>query len=258
MNPRVRWILFARILRAGWPVAIVLFLPVLLLAQTAEPRVICLTEVSDRNREDLTRKLEKITGWTDLEFDRSGKLRKGNRKSSGGSARARLLLSTAMSGPRTIVIEDASQDNNVAFSRVVTARWKQNEPGNAEVFVIQIDFSDFKHVTGDRMALEAFDVGWVVLHEFDHIVNNSSDPNHSGETGECEAHINLMRRECNLPERGQYFFTFLPTAKDSVFATRYVRLAFEKDFDGSRKKYWIVWDANLVGGVEEKQLASIR
>jgi hypothetical protein len=255
--PRLRRV-FARIARAGGPVAIVLFLPVLLVAQTVEPRVVCLTEVSDRNREDLTRKLEKITGWTDLEFDHGGRLRKGDGQPVGGSARARLLLSTAMSGPRTIVIEDASRDTNVVFSRVLPARWKQDQLEDSKVFVIQIDFSDFKHVTGDRRALEAFDVGWVVLHEFDHIVNDSFDASYADEVGECEDHINLMRRECNLPERADYFFTFLPTSDESSFARRFVRLAFESVLNGTRKKYWLVWDANLVGGVEDKQIASLR
>jgi hypothetical protein len=258
LKPRVRRILFARILRAGWPVAILLFLPVDFVGQATETRVVCLTNLTDSNRQELTHKLQKITGWSDLEFDRDGTLRKGDEPSDGGSAGARLLVAQAMSGPKTIVIEGASRDTNVVFSRVLPARWKDDASNSSPVFVIQIDFADFQHVTGDRIALQAFDVGWVVLHEFDHIVNDSIDANHSGEPGECEEHINLIRRECNLPERGDYFFTFLPTARDSVFAAHFVRLAFEKELTGTRRKYWLVWDANLVGGLGEKQIASLR
>ena len=249
MKPGDR-IRFPSLKRAAWPLAIVLCLPLLLVGQTLEPRVTCLT-VADRNREELTRKLQRITGWPDLEFDRRGILRKGNRQSVGGSALARNLLSTVMSGARSVVIEDASRHSEVVFSRVMPARLK-NHSSKSDLFVIQIDFADFEHVTGDRMALEAFDVGWVVLHELDHIVNDSHDANYSDELGECEHHINLMRRECNLPERADYFFTFLPTPSDSMYTRRFVRLAFEKILGGSRKKYWLLWDANLVGGVEKQ------
>jgi hypothetical protein len=163
-----------------------------------------------------------------------------------------------MTGDNTIVLEETNRHPDVVFSRVLPAKWKDETPNSPSVYVIQIDFSDFKHVTGDRDAMQAFHLGWVVLHELDHIVNNSFDVSYSGETGECEEHINLMRRECNLPERGDYFFTFLPTASDSVFAARFVRLAFEKELAGTRRKYWLVWDANLVGGLSEKQIASLR
>lgn len=258
MKPSVRRIVFARIPRAGWPVALLLFLPVTFLGQATATRVICVADLAHNNRQALTRKLQKITGWSDLEFDRDGTLRKGDEPSDGGSARARLLVAQAMAGPKTIVIEDASRDPNVVFSRTLPARWKHNASSGATVFVIQVDFADFQHVTGDQVALQAFDVGWVVLHELDHVVNDSIDAKYSGETGECEEHINLMRRECNLPERGDYFFTFLPTASDSVFAARFVRLAFEKELAGTRRKYWLVWDANLVGGLAEKQIASLR
>ena len=228
------------------------------MGQELETRLVCLTELTDKNRQELVQRLHKITGWVDLEFDKSGRLRKGTRPPTGGSATARSLLTKAMAGPKTIVIEEASRDPNVVFSRVLSARWKDKDSNVPEVSVIQIDFADFQFVTGDRMALEAFDVGWVMLHELDHIVNDSLDAYRGDETGECEDHINRMRRECDLPERGAYFFTPLPTASDSAFAARFVRLAFEKGLDGARRKYWLVWDANLVGGLPPGPLASLR
>lgn len=185
-------------------------------------------------------------------------LRGGNQKSNQGSKLARELVAQAVAGTKTILLEDASRQSEVVFSRVVPARLK-HETSSRPTFVIQIDFADFDHVNGDRLALQAFDVGWVVLHELDHIVNNSFDADYAGETGECENHINEMRRECDLPERAEYFFTLLPTAGDSVFITRFVRLAFEQEVAGSKKKYWLVWDARLVGGLDQqKQIASVR
>jgi hypothetical protein len=60
-----------------------------------------------------------------------------------------------------------------------------------------------------------------------------------------------MRRECNLPLRTDYFFTFFPHADRSDFKTRFVRLAFEQEDHASMKhrRYWLIWDATLVGGL---------
>jgi hypothetical protein len=220
--------------------------------------VVCLAGVGERERKELAHKLQKVTGWPDLEFDRDGRLRRGMLQPFGGSRRARSLLTTAITGGDTIVLEEANRNAEVVFSRALPARWKHETLNSSSAFVIQIDFADFEHVTGDRMALQSFDVGWVVLHEIDHIVNNSSDARLDNEIGECEDHINLMRRECNLPERAGYFSTLLPTSAESIFARRFVRLAFEKELDGSKRKYWLVWDAHLVGGLEQKEIASLR
>ena len=80
-----------------------------------------------------------------------------------------------------------------------------------------------------------------------------------GETGECESHINQMRRECDLPERADYFSTLSPLSADTTFTTRLVRLAFEEQKPtGKKKRYWLVWDASVVGGLEENQIAALR
>jgi hypothetical protein len=127
--------------------------------------------------------------------------------------------------------------------------------------VVQIDFSDFEHVIGDPRALQAFDVGWALLHEFDHIINDSVDATSLGEAGECEDYINQMRRECDLPQRVDYFFTFLPLDSHTAFNSRLVRLAFEhvRAVSGKKKRYWLVWDARLVGGLDSgEQIATLR
>jgi len=120
---------------------------------------------------------------------------------------------------------------------------------------------EIEYVMGDDRALSAFDVGWAVLHELDHIVNDSRDPTSINETGECEAHINQMRRECNLPQRTDYFYTYFPLTNDSSFVAKFVRLAFvEQDVVLNKKRrYWLLWDATLVGGLDEqKQIAVLR
>lgn len=232
-------------------------MPLPLVAQLPEAGVACLKEVSRSDRGELTEKLQKITGWTDLQFGNDGVLRRGITQPIGGSQRARILLDRAMSASGAIVIEDVSRDPAVVFSRARYAKAKHPALQTAPLFVVQIDFADFQYVTGDQMALNAFDLGWVFLHELDHILNDSLDARYAWETGECETHINQMRQECGLPVRQDYFFTFLPAPSDSVFARRFVRLAFEKDSGGSRRKFWLVWDADLVG-LPDKQIASLK
>lgn len=221
--------------------------------------VICRTELDRNHREELAAKLRKISGWPDLRFDGAGILRQGQRDFVGGSKSARELLTKVMLGTNAIVLEDASRSSEVVFMRVIPGEWKTTNGPPA--FVIQIDFADFDQVIGDQAALAAFDLGWALLHELDHIANDSQDPNSFGETGECESRINQMRVECNLPQRVDYFYTFSPLTQNSTFATRLVRLAFEELRPGSVKKrrYWIVWDASVVGGLGlQKELAELR
>jgi hypothetical protein len=59
-----------------------------------------------------------------------------------------------------------------------------------------------------------------------------------------------MRRECGLAERAEYFCTPLPGTWHGEFKTRFVRLAFEWRAEVSIKRYWLVWDASLVGGLD--------
>jgi hypothetical protein len=76
---------------------------------------------------------------------------------------------------------------------------------------------------------------------------------------ECEQRINEMRVECDLPQRTEYFYSFSPLTRDSTFTTRLVRLAFEEARpDGKKRRYWIVWNASLVGGLDRKELAELR
>jgi hypothetical protein len=148
----------------------------------------------------------------------------------------------------------------VVFCRVVEGRWRAGAGGRPPAFVIQIDFADFSRVTGDRAALAAFNVGWGVLHEVDHVVRDSVDPDEAGVAGECEGAVNRMRRECGLAERAEYFFTYLPGTAAGDFVTRYVRLAFDRVEAGANKKkrYWVIWDAALVGGLDERKQVAAR
>ena len=123
--------------------------------------------------------------------------------------------------------------------------------GESEVNIVLIDFDDFRQVSGDKQARAAFDVGWAVLHEIDHVVSDSRDPDHDTSLGDCETHINQMRRELGLPTRNSYFFSFLPVKNDANLVSRFVRLRFDHVNNSStkRKRYWLIWDAAIVGGL---------
>jgi hypothetical protein len=258
--PSQRESLFSKTRRAAWLAVVLLFLPADLLAETNTGNVVCRSGLTVERREELAGKLRQITGWPNLKFDLSGVLQLGTNP-VGGSKTARELLSQVVTSSAAVVIEDASQHADVAFCQVVPAKWKSNAQETRPAFVVQIDFADFENVIGDPRALQAFNEGWGLLHELDHVVNNSLDPTCLGEPGDCEAHINEMRLECGLPVRAEYFHTYSPLTMNSAFMSRLVQLAFEGQ-QGSRKKkkrYLVIWDAELIGGVtQDKKIAALR
>jgi hypothetical protein len=212
-------------------------------------RVVVRENVPRAHREQLVNKLRKITGWTRLAFAGDGGLSLEANELLKGSKSARILLAGAITGENVIVLEDASSRSDVAFCRVVPGRWKN---GNTlDAYVVQIDFTDFEQIIGDAEARRAFDVGWAVLHELDHVVMNSADTDVNDHVGECETHINKMRDELGLPRRANYFFTASSLKADPNFNTRFVRLSFERIDPSSRrlKRYWLTWDFTVVGGV---------
>lgn len=254
-----RLIIFGRAPLAG-------FLPGLLMfcftasALADQSKVLTRPELSLNRRQELADKLRQITGWNDLSFDENGALLLGRTTPAGGSKSARELLREAVAGKNLMVLEDASNRQDVVFCRVIEGRWTTEAAGKPPVYIILIDFADFNHLTGDKAVLDAFNVGWGVLHEIDHVVHDSVDATREGEAGECESLINQMRRELGLAERAEYFFTFVPGTPGSGFKTRLVRIAFDREMPETKKKkrHWLVWDASLVGGVEEQKLLAAR
>lgn len=214
-------------------------------------RVMLRPEVSRSHREELATSLRVITGLTNLNFDATGALRFEGDVTNRGSETARALLSQALKGPNVIIIEDASSRSDVGFARVVRGRWLRGDSTNPPAFVVLIDFTDFRRLSGDAEARAAFDVGWGLLHEIDHVVRDSEDAQDQTAIGECEDHINRMRLELGLPVRVDYFFSRAYVKADANFSARYVRLSFERrdQISLQTKRYWLVWDAMTVGGL---------
>ena len=227
-------------------------------AETSTPKIVCRAALSESRRAELSEQLRAITGWPGLGFDKDGFLRFGEATPSGGSQSARALLDAAQGGKNLIILEDASGSADVAFSRVLEGRWKDNSAGRPAAFVVQIDFRDFSHVMGDRAALAAFNAGWGLMHEIEHAVRDSADAEGPGAAGECEEAINVMRRECGLAERAEYFYTPMPGSGGGDFKTRYVRLAFKhKRADNKQQRYWLVWDADSDGRHDGRQSSRV-
>ncbi len=222
-------------------------------------KVVVRDSVPAAHRNELLDRLRTITGWSDLDFNGDGALQVANTKFNSGSKSARELINRAVSGERLILFEDASSRKDVAFCKVVVAKFLREPPAEAEVYVVLIDFDDFREVSGDKQARAAFDVGWAVLHEIDHVVLESQDPLHDTSAGDCEAHINRMRRELGLPVRNSYFFSYLPVNHDANLISRFVRLGFDQIDPASAKKkrYWLIWDAALVGGLNQDCIDNI-
>ncbi|MBC7932090.1 MAG: hypothetical protein H7Z38_16145, partial [Rubrivivax sp.] len=229
--------------------------PVAANANSAPSKILCRPELADARRQELAARLREITGWRKLHFDGSGALNFGAVRTAGGSQTARELLEKAGGGNNLLIIEDASDRAEVVFSRVIEGRWTRDAEAKPRVLIVQVDFADFSRVMGDRAALAAFNVGWALLHEISHAVNDSTDTERAGETGECEALVNQMRRECGLAERAEYHYHFMPGVERNEFKTRYVRLAFEQQQPSTKRKrrLWIMWDADAVGGLARQK-----
>lgn len=227
-------------------------------AETKPHSIVVRPEMSPIKRAVLVKKLQTITGWNNLNFDDEGFLHLENSAPLNGSATAREFLTKASTDKHLIVIEDASNRKDIVFCNVVEGRWVNDDVKKPVVYVIQIDFADFDCLIGDKKVLASFNEGWGLLHEISHVVNDSADAVHKNDLGECEAFINIMRRECGLAERAEYFHTFYPNNTISEFTTKLVRLAFDLQDTKKKKRYWLIWDANLVGGLEKLQNIAAR
>jgi hypothetical protein len=217
---------------------------------TTPSRIVVRPEVEGDHRIQLLETLKVITGLR-LGFDHEGALVLGEVEAF-GSASARDLLTRAVRGSKSIVIEEASNRADVAFCSVLIL--KTSDPNDKPVSVVRIDFDDFQYVIGDKKARASFNVGWGLLHEIDHVVSESEDTQFAYATGECEENINQMRLELGLPVRATYRFSPMPAPADPAFITRLVRLGFVQTDSKRkiRKQYWLVWDASLVGGIDRK------
>jgi hypothetical protein len=142
--------------------------------------------------------------------------------------------------------------NEIAFARIVESENREIGKTGKRMTIhqVQLDFADFGHLSGAREAKASFDIGIALLHELAHGVLKLQDP--PGDTdaiGECDEHINQMRRELRLPERLYYHpgisVTRIAGAKGIVHA----RLVFVERETATAKpsaQYSLSWLASQV------------
>lgn len=201
------------------------------------------------------------SGFQEMHFDEDGFLRLGDRtRFAGGSAYARELLVAAVDRAKAIDLENHDRSSKIAFARLAASiRFVSRMTGTTiDVYPIEIDFSDFAHLRGNREAIEAFDIGFVVMHELAHAALGLHDSLVNGrEPGECEEFINLIRRDLGVPERQSYAAkTFGRVAISFQKPSRLAELIFAYAPGQGRTKPQLLnlnWEAERVGAVRQEE-----
>ncbi len=199
------------------------------------------------------------TGFQSLRFDEAGFLMIADpSRIHGGSALARNLVLAAIHGRKSIMLQSHNRSPRVVFARVgepmdcVGARSQQR----IELAPIEIDFSDFHHLRGEREAVEAFDPGFVLLHELCHAALEMTDRTDSeNAAGDCETLVNAIRRELGLPERQEYrAMSSWKTLFPSTLTARIAELNFatvqpdrHREGRARRKRFSLTWNVLEVG-----------
>lgn len=213
----------------------------------------------------LIENLRQKTGFLEMHFSETGFLSLGDRsKISGGSAAARELLIAAVDRMRVIELENHDHSSQVAFARLAkpVAYISHATGARIEAYPVEIDFSDFAHLRGDKLVLAAFDLGFVVLHELAHAALDLHDsPGETAGPGECEEYINRIRGELGLPERQNYIArTFINRVFPVGKASRHAELFFARKNDrqesGKTQTLNLTWEADRVGIVKEVKVDS--
>jgi hypothetical protein len=147
----------------------------------------------------------------EMRFDRNGSLSLGDRAHiEGGSATARALLFAAVDSRDCFLLENNENSPLVAFGQIEATMDYTDYTDKAEirhvVWTVMLDFQDFSELRGPADVIKAFGPAMILLHELGHGVLKLHDPGGKEDPlGECERHINQIRRELGLPERESYY-----------------------------------------------------
>lgn len=188
------------------------------------------------------------TGFSSIHFDETGWLRFAPNPGQ-GSETAQQLVFDAFRGQQVIELYSRERSSEVAFARMITSQIFESGRTGAQITIyhLEIDFSDFGYLNGDREARAAFDLGFILLHELTHIIRQIYDNNGSQTSpGDCADYINRIRQDLGMPFRNHYFPEIRKLARDG--GTVYIaRLSFSYS---SKKSYSVFWDALKVGNIK--------
>jgi hypothetical protein len=162
--------------------------------------------VSNDREQRLEMSLRRISGFGSLHFDSDGFLSVGDSEnSSGGAEAARDILLKAMSSGDAFLIEDHSGSDSIHFGQITEFALSIDREGRRlDVWLVRLDFDDFRDMKASSEIRASFDEGFVLLHELLHGLG-CNDGSKEGELGECEIRLNQARSELGLPLRDQYF-----------------------------------------------------
>lgn len=197
-------------------------------------------------------RLRSKAGFERMRFDEAGFLTIDDRsRVVGGSATARELLLAAVDGKRSINLQSRNHSPEVVFARVGERMKYTNQRSGEriEMAPIEIDFADFQHLRGEKEVLEAFDLGFAILHELCHVALELRDPSEEGEAaGDCERHINRIRRELGMLERQRYVANVYNERSTNPLAGIIAELTFAQIRPGVKtKRLFLTWDVRKVG-----------
>jgi hypothetical protein len=210
-------------------------------------------KLNPKQLETILKSLREKTGYEGMFFDENGFLNLGDRNQfNGGSETARALFAAAVDSNRSIDLECHNHSASVAFARLERATVYQSRATGKtiEVYPLELDFSDFAKLRGDKRVIAAFDIGFVLMHELGHAIFGLRDPVNEAEgPGECEDFINRIRRELNLPERQNYIARTRPIPFAPTSGTReHAELTFVNP--GKPQSFSLFWEASTVGPIK--------
>jgi hypothetical protein len=207
--------------------------------------------LNEKQLQQVQESLRRKSGFMELGFDEQGALTLGNRqRAQGGSATARALLIAAVDSANLYELESHERSPEVAFAQLYeSADRLSGETGKrTTVYQAQLDFADFDQLDGAREAKASFDIGIALLHELVHGVLKLKDPQGADQIGECDAHVNQMRRELQLPER-LYYHPGISVTRTTGRNTVCARLVFVERATANAQpsaKYSLSWLASQV------------
>ncbi len=213
--------------------------------------------LNERQLQAVLDSLRHKTSFLEMGFDESGFLTLGDRaRIAGGSATARALIVAAVDGTRGFELESHYRSPHIAFARLAIGHiYEEVNGARIEVTPLQLDFTDFAHLSGNREALAAFDPGIAVLHELGHGVLDLKDAvGDATQPGECDEHVNRMRRELELPERQHYSPRLrMVGARGLAGMIAEAELLFVRTGNGSGRakaeKYYVRWEVEKVSNL---------
>ena len=200
--------------------------------------------LSEKQLQQVRESLSQKSGFMELRFDHQGALTLGNRQRiAGGSATARALLIAAVDSENLYELESHERSADVAFARIHESadRFIGETGKRMTIFQVKIDFDDFNQLGGDREAKASFEIGIALMHELVHGVLKLQDPQDVNQIGECDAHVNQIRRELQLPERLYYVPGISVVQVSDGRRIVSARLEFVERKSGLITKYQLSW-----------------